>query len=325
MKIGLTYDLKDEYLKLGFTEEESAEFDKPDTIEAIENSIRNAGHETERIGNIWELTKSLAEGKIWDLVFNIAEGFRGIGREAQVPALLDAYNIPYTFSDPMVLSLSLHKGMTKRVLRDLNLATSNFAEVCIADEANNVDLPYPLFVKPIAEGTSKGVSLTSIVKNKKELVEECARLLKIFNQPVLIETFLPGREFTVGILGTGNKAKSLGCMEVLLHTNAEQGVYSYNNKENYEELVKYRIADDEKAIEVEKLALQAYRGLGCRDAGRVDIRLDENGIPNIIELNPLAGLHPVRSDLPMICNFKKIPYDDLIKGILDSAISRIKI
>ena len=293
--------------------------------EAIEKGIAAAGYATERIGNIWDLTKQLAEGKTWDLVFNIAEGFRGIGREAQVPALLDAYNIPYTFSDPMVLSLSLHKGMTKRVLRDLKLATSNFAEVSSADDAKNIDLPYPLFVKPIAEGTSKGVSLTSIVKNKKELIEECSRLLKIFNQSVLVETFLPGREFTVGILGTGNNAKSLGCMEVLLHANAEQGVYSYNNKENYEELVKYALAEDNVSIEVEKLALAAYRGLGCRDAGRVDIRLDKNGKPNIIELNPLAGLHPVRSDLPMICNFKKIPYNDLIRGILDSAMTRIEI
>lgn len=324
MNIGITFDLKDDYLALGFSEEESAEFDKPDTIEAIENAINIAGHSTERIGNIWDLTKALSQGKTWDLVFNIAEGLRGIGREAQVPALLDAYNIPYTFSDPLVLSLSLHKGMTKRILRDLNLATTDFAEVKTIEDVESVNLTFPLFAKPIAEGTSKGVSLTSIVKNKVELKLECQRLLDFFNQPVLLETFLPGREFTVGVLGTGDSAKSVGCMEVLLQEKAEQGIYSYNNKENYEDLVKYKIAEDEISKEVEELAVAAYKGIGCRDAGRVDIRLDANGIPNIIELNPLAGLHPVRSDLPMICNFKEISYQTLIQEILDSASQRIE-
>lgn len=323
MNIGLTFDMKDDYLALGFSEEESAEFDKPDTIEAIEIAINKAGHTTERIGNIWDLTKALSQGKTWDLVFNIAEGLRGIGREAQVPALLDAYNIPYTFSDPLVLSLSLHKGMTKRVLRDLNLATTDFAEIKTIEDIESVNLPFPVFAKPIAEGTSKGVSLTSIVKNKVELKLECERLINIFHQPVLLETFLPGREFTVGIIGTGSSAKAIGCMEVLLSQNAEQGIYSYNNKENYEELVKYRIVEDYISAEVEKLAVAAYKGLGCRDAGRVDIRLDANGIPNIIELNPLAGLHPVRSDLPMICNFKGISYQTLIEEILNNASGRI--
>jgi len=323
MNVGITFDLKDDYLALGFSEEESAEFDKPDTIEAIENAIKFAGHNTERIGNIWSLTKALSQGKTWDLVFNIAEGFRGIGREAQVPALLDAYNIPYTFSDPLVLSLSLHKGITKRILRDLNLATTDFAEINTINDVELVNLPFPLFAKPIAEGTSKGVSLTSIVKNKVELKAECERLIDIFHQPVLLETFLPGREFTVGIIGTGNLAKSIGCMEVLLQKDAEQGVYSYNNKENYENLVKYRLAEDEISKEVENLALNAYKGLGCRDAGRVDIRLDSKGIPNIIELNPLAGLHPVRSDLPMICSFKEISYQTLINEILKSASERV--
>ncbi|MBU1116752.1 MAG: ATP-grasp domain-containing protein [Bacteroidetes bacterium] len=323
MNIGLTFDLKDDYLALGFSEEESAEFDKPDTIEAIEIAINKAGHTTERIGNIWDLTKALSQGKTWDLVFNIAEGLRGIGREAQVPALLDAYNIPYTFSDPLVLSLSLHKGMTKRVLRDLNLATTDFAEIKTIEDIESVNLPFPVFAKPIAEGTSKGVSLTSIVKNEVELKLECERLINIFHQPVLLETFLPGREFTVGIIGTGSSAKAIGCMEVLLSQNAEQGIYSYNNKENYEEFVKYRIVEDEISEVVEKLAIAAYKGLGCRDAGRVDIRLDANGIPNIIELNPLAGLHPVRSDLPMICNFKGISYQTLIEEILNNASERI--
>ena len=118
MKIGLTYDLRSEYLKMGYSELETAEFDRDDTIEAIESTLHELGYETERIGHAKQLAKALTTGKRWDLVFNIAEGLHGIGREAQVPALLDLYEIPYTFSDPLVMSLTLHKGLTKRVLRD---------------------------------------------------------------------------------------------------------------------------------------------------------------------------------------------------------------
>ena len=166
MKVGITYDLRDEYLKLGYSEEETAEFDKDSTISAIEDTLIELGHTTERIGNIWDLSKKLLDGKSWDLVFNIAEGLRGIGREAQVPALLDAYNIPYTFSDPLVLALSLHKGMTKRVLRDLGIPTPNFYEVKSIEDIDKVNLEYPLFAKPIAEGTGKGIHADSKIKNK---------------------------------------------------------------------------------------------------------------------------------------------------------------
>lgn len=323
MNIGLTYDLKYDYLMLGFTEEQSAEFDMPETIDGIENALIELGHKTERIGNIWNLTKKLAEGKKWDLVFNIAEGLNGISRESQVPALLEAYGIPYTFSDPLVLSLSLHKGMTKRVLRDLGLSTADFIEINSLKEIENVKLPYPLFAKPIAEGTSKGISASSIIINKSELKKECARQLALFNQPILLETFLPGREFTVGIIGTGNEARVIGSVEIVLLQSAEQGVYSYNNKENYEEHVRYKTTEIEIADEIESAALKAYRGLGCRDAGRVDIRLDADGVPNIIELNPLAGLNPLRSDLPIICRMYGIKYSELISMIIQSSSKRL--
>jgi len=119
MIIGLTYDLRSDYLAMGFGEEETAEFDRAETIDALEAAIRELGHECERIGNAWRLIELLVQGRRWDLVFNIAEGLRGIGREAQVPAILDLYDIPYTFSDPMVMSLTLHKGMTKRAVISL--------------------------------------------------------------------------------------------------------------------------------------------------------------------------------------------------------------
>ncbi|MCB0748452.1 MAG: ATP-grasp domain-containing protein [Ignavibacteriales bacterium] len=323
MKVGITYDLRDEYLKLGYSEEETAEFDKESTISAIEDTLIELGHTTERIGNIWDLSKKLLDGKSWDLVFNIAEGLRGIGREAQVPALLDAYNIPYTFSDPLVLALSLHKGMTKRVLRDLGIPTPNFYEVKSIEDIDKVNLEYPLFAKPIAEGTGKGIHADSKIKNKAQLEKICKELLLKFNQPVLVEEFLPGREFTIGVVGTSSKARTVGAMEVLLLTNAEQDVYSYANKENWVGKVEYKLVNDEVVKKAEEYVLAAWNGLGCRDAGRVDVRVDRNGIPSIIELNPLAGIHPTNSDLPIICTLNNISYKTLFTWILESASERI--
>lgn len=323
MHIGITYDLRDQYLKLGFSEEETAEFDKKDTIDSIEKTLKQLGHTTEKIGNIWDLTKKLNKGKSWDLVFNIAEGLRGIGREAQVPAILDAYNIPYTFSDPLVLALTLHKGMTKRVLRDLGIPTPNFYEVQNLEDLKKVKLKFPLFAKPIAEGTGKGITAKSKIKNKKELRSICEYLLKTFKQPVLVEEFLPGREFTTGIVGTGEKARVIGSMEVILLESAEPDVYSYANKDDWIGKINYKFVNDRTVKKAEKFALEAWKGLGCRDGGRIDIRVDNSGIPNIIELNPLAGIHPTHSDLPIICTLKDIEYKTLIGWILESASERV--
>jgi len=324
MQIGLTYDLRQDYLDLGYGEEETAEFDQVGTIEAIEDVLQSLGHGTDRIGNIWSLAERLVRGDRWDLVFNIAEGLRGIGREAQVPALLDAYDIPYTFSDPLVLALTLHKGMTKRVLRDLGIPTPDFAEVVTPGDVETIALPYPLFVKPMAEGTGKGISPACKIHTPEELRRECEHLLATYNQPVLVETYLPGREFTVGIVGTGEEARSVGVVEVILKADAEQHAYSYINKEQCEELVQYLPVEDELTDWATEVSLAAWRGLGCRDAGRVDVRVDALGIPNVMEINPLAGLHPLHSDLPIICTAYGISYRHLFDMILSSALKRVK-
>lgn len=323
MFIGLTYDLRQDYLNLGFGEEETAEFDQLSTIEAIESTLQLLGHQTERIGNIWNLTKRLAENQKWDLVFNIAEGLYGSGREAQVPALLDAYNIPYTFSDPLVLALTLHKGKTKSVLRDNGIPTPDFFEVQVHKDIKKIKLPFPLFAKPIAEGTGKGINGMSKITNSVQLHSLCLHLLKTYKQPVLVESFLSGREFTVGIVGTGDKARSVGIMEVVLNNGAEADAYSYTNKEQCEELVTYRAVRDKMAKEAEQTALKAWRVMGCRDAGRVDLRADEHDVVNVIELNPLAGIHPQHSDLPIICTLHGISYIELFRQILDSVLERI--
>jgi D-alanine-D-alanine ligase len=320
--VGLTYDLRDDYLREGYSLEETAEFDKPDTIAAIENVILENGFRTDRIGHVQALTRRLAAGDRWDLVFNIAEGLFGFGREAQVPALLDAYKIPYTFSDPLGQALTLHKGMAKHVVRDLGIPTPDFAVVSDPEDIASVHLPYPLFAKPVAEGTGKGITALSKIDNAEELRTVCLSLLQTFSQPVLVETYLPGREFTVGIVGTGKDARALGAMEVILNPDAEQHAYSYDNKEHYENLVRYAAVDDPEAKHAMEISLLAWRGLGLKDGGRIDLRSDARGIPHFIEVNSLAGLNPIRSDLPILCRLVGISYHQLITDILNSALKR---
>ncbi len=323
MKVGLTYDLREEYLLLGYGEEETAEFDRGETIDAIEGTLRSLGYRTDRIGSAKSLAKRLAAGDRWDMVFNIAEGLNGFGREALVPALLDDYGVPYTFSDPLVLSLTLHKGMAKRVVRDAGIPTPDFRVVeNPVDFERIVDLPYPLFVKPVAEGTGKGVTAASKIMNAARLGVTGRTLLEDYRQPVLVETFLPGREITVGIVGSGDRSRVVGAMEVLLKDNAEPDVYSYVNKENWGELVEYRLVEDQQALEAARIALDSYRVLGCRDAGRVDMRMDANGVPNFIEVNPLAGLRPEHSDLCIIAEKAGLTYRGLILAIMESAVER---
>jgi len=347
MRIGLTYDLRSDYLKMGFSEEDTAEFDRESTVEGIENALRRLGHDTVRIGHHRALMEQLCKGERWDLVFNFCEGMYGIGREAQVPALLDAHRIPYVFSDPLVLALTLHKGMTKRVVRDAGVPTPEFlvvesmedispfaaavsgAEMDVSAWASvpeSLRCPSPdrpLFAKPVAEGTGKGITGKSIIRSRQNLLDVCASLLDRFKQPVLVEDYLPGREFTVGVVGTGAEAESVGVMEVILNEKAEKGVYSYTNKEFCDTLVEYRIPTDDEAKLSVATAIAAWRALGCRDGGRVDMRSDARGTPNFMEVNPLAGLHPEHSDLPIICNLQGYPYDKLIERIVASATKRI--
>jgi D-alanine-D-alanine ligase len=322
MRIGIAYDLREAYLKAGYGEEETAEFDRPDTIEALSTALCSLGHEPVLIGRVQQLAEKLVAGERWELVFNIAEGLHGFGREAQVPALLDAYGIPYTFSDPLTTALTLHKGMAKRVVRDCGLATADFAIVECAADVQAVALPYPLFAKPVAEGTGKGISAASKVQSLQELDAVCRQLLTRYRQPVLVETYLPGREFTVGITGTGRTAVALGVLEVVLKEAAEAHAYSYHNKEYCESLIDYRLVSGPLADKLGAAALTAWRSLGCRDGGRVDLRLDAQGKPNFIEINPLAGLHPDHSDLPILGKLAGIPYHELIGRILESACER---
>jgi D-alanine-D-alanine ligase len=322
MIIGLTYDLRSDYRKEGFSEEETAEFDRESTVEDIEQALQHLGYQTDRIGHVRHLVQRLACGDRWDMVFNICEGMHGIGREAQVPALLDAFLIPYTFSDPLVLSLTLHKGMTKCVVRDHGIPTPDFVIVEKMEDCATVTLPYPLFVKPNAEGTGKGINALSKVNNPGELNSTCKDLLSRYPSGLLVEEYLPGREFTVGILGTGAEGYPVGIMEILYKKEDTKNIYSYETKSDYLTAVEYKIPEPEIAEACISLALKTWRVLGCRDGGRVDLRVDRFGTPNFIEVNPLAGLDSVHSDLPILAYLHGYDFDRIIREIMLSARKR---
>lgn len=319
MQIGLTYDLKSYYLARGFSREQVAELDCEETIDAIASALEKHGHDVERIGCLEQLMQALLQGKRWDLVFNIAEGLHGMAREAQIPGLLDAYQIPHPFSSTEVLAVALDKSLTNAVMKSYQVPVADFRVVRQEQDIDKVALPFPLFVKPVAEGTSKGITDRSVIHNRQELAARCLELLDEFHQPVLVETYLSGREFTVGMLGSGEEAQVLGVMEVRLHGVADTQGYTFENKQKYEDRVSYHLADEP---EVARLALKAWSALNCLDAGRVDIRMNAAGNPVFLEVNPLAGLNPSYSDLCILCKLIDLPYDELIHSIVQSCMKR---
>jgi D-alanine-D-alanine ligase len=323
MKIALVYDLRDDYVADGWTAEQAAEFDSASTIDALESALRSLGHEVERIGHGRRLCARIAAGCRWDLVFNVAEGTKGRNREAQVPALLELFDIPYTFSDPLVCAATLDKAVGKRLVRDAGLRTPDFVVVRAPEEARAVDLQFPLFVKPLAEGTGKWIDTKSRVADRESLTRVCADLLNRSGQPVLVEEYLPGREFTTGIVGTGRKARVIGTMEIFIRETAGTADYSFEVKRDWQELCEYPpLEAGNLRQEVETLALGAYQALECRDLGRVDLRLDRQGTPSFVEVNPLPGLNPVYSDLPILARQNGWEYQDIIRSVVESALER---
>lgn len=322
MRIGFVYDAKDDYKALGFGEEEVAEFDSAETIGGIEAALVRAGWEVARVGRGRELARRLVAGERFDLVFSIAEGLKGRSREAQVPALCELYDQPYAFSDPLTMAVTLDKAAAKRLVRDAGVPTAAFAVLERAEGARALTLGFPAFVKPLAEGTGKGCGGKSRVDDAAQLEAEAARLIAAFKQPVIVETYLPGREFTVGILGSGGDARVVAVMELVVGAAYEGGVYGYANKQDFGPHLELKLPSDAEAAKAGEIALAAYRALGCRDVGRVDLRSDATGAPQFLEVNPIPGLTPGFSDLPMLAELSGRSYDWLIREILREACGR---
>jgi len=323
MKVGLVFDLRDDYRDMGFSEEACAEFDSPETIDALASAIERQGCAVARVGHGRALVARLLQGERFDLVFSIAEGHGGRNREAQVPAVCEMFGQPFVFSDALTMAVTLDKAVAKRLVREAGLPTAPFCVLRDPAVAGRVNLSYPVFVKPLHEGTGKGCEGASVAADADQLFTAAGEFIRRFGQPVIVETLLTGREFTVGIVGNGEQAKVIGVMEVLVNPEQDSGIYSLVNKEFCEQHVRYVLADDDEAWLAGERALAAYHALQCLDAARVDMRSDAAGSPNFLEVNPIAGLHPTHSDLPILTSLAGHDFDWLIGQILDSACDRL--
>lgn len=315
-----------------FDNDKYAEWDTEETIFAVRDALAKENNVTLVEANE-NLFKYFSDFKP-DIVFNIAEGMNGITREAQIPAILDYMNIPYTGSDALTLSVCLQKSRAKEILSYHNIPNAKFIVSYKKIDEKNLSLIFPLFVKPDSEGSSKGIYKTSLVNNLNELNAEIERIKNNYNQASLIEEFLPGREFTCAILGNGESAKLLPVVEILHNALPDDfiPVYSYeakwifDNKENPLDIFKCPAElDSELENKIKEIALKTYKVLNCKDWSRIDIRLDKHGNPNIIEINPLPGILPDPKDnscFPKAARTAGINYDDMINAVLKEARMR---
>jgi D-alanine-D-alanine ligase len=323
--VGFTFNVKRVAPDLAGEQDEEAEYDSPKTLQAIREAIASYGHEVVDLEASSDLPLQLASTPV-DVVFNIAEGFRGRSRESQVPALLELLDIPYTGSDPAALNVSLDKALAKRMVKTHGVLTPDFLVMNTGRERLPRELgPFPLIVKPVAEGTSKGVTPRSVVRDEAELREVARECLQKYRQPALVEQYVAGREFTVGLLGE-RRPRVLPPMEVVfLDRDDPTPVYSFEMKQQATQKIRYQVPariTERELDRLERAARECFAALGCRDVARLDFRMDAEGRVFFIESNPLPGLTPGWSDLVLIAEAAGIDYRSLIGEILSFAIRR---
>jgi len=324
LRIGFTFNVKRVDSKGGNDAE--AEYDAPETIDAIREALEGYGHVT-LFEATAELPRQLMQTPV-DLVFNIAEGVAGRNREAAVPALCELMGIPYTGSDAATLSIALDKALSKRVLLQHEILTAEFQVMETGRERLSSKLKFPLIVKPNQEGSSKGVSASaSVVDNEESLRAVVRELIDRYRQPALIEVYIPGREFTVGLLGD-RRPRVLPPMEILFKDkNNTRPVYDFQIKQEWEKHVSYQCPAHLTPAElkaVERVCRETFAALSCRDVARVDLRMTAKGEIYVIEVNPLPGLTPGYSDLCLIAQAAGIEYKTLIGEILEGGLKRLR-
>jgi D-alanine-D-alanine ligase len=302
MRIGLTYNLKPD----DATGDRFEEFDSVETIESLEAALRANGHDPVRLGWGLEMLEALDRERV-DGVFNIAEGIGGRGRESQVPATLEMLGIPCSGSDAVAIGITLDKALAKLLAKASGIPTAPWAVSAAGD------LRYPLFAKPACEGSSMGITATSRCEDEAQLTAAIERLLPYGS--VLVEEFLPGDEYTVGIIA----GEVIGVMQVVPRNTGEHFIYSIEVKRDYRNRVDYRFVD---APDVANVALDVWRAFGLRDVARVDVRRDRDGVPNFVEVNPLPGVHPVNSDLVILAKGFGWTYEQVIGRVVETAARR---
>ena len=331
MKIALTCNLK----KKDTTKPEDyfSEWDSEETINAIVSALKSKGHSVEAIDVEYPSLFSYFRKNSVDMVFNIAEGKYGRFRESEVPAVLDYLNIPYTGSDTFSLGLPLNKALTKRILKAENIPTPDFQVFSKGSEKLNSELRFPLIVKPNCEGSAKGINKSNVVNSREDLFKKVNEIINIYKQEALVEEFIEGKELTVGILENG-KTTVLPILEIDFSSCQVSGEYFYTwRMKEYQGNTDLGLIptfhcparlDKETEERVKEVALKTHRAVGCLDISRTDIRLDKNNTPYVLEINPLPGLDPKESNLPIMAYAAGMKYEDLIEAIVMSASERKK-
>jgi len=320
--IGLCYEAKEPYLKAGRSRESVACLVSKRTIRGLRAVLDDLGYRTEAIPSARDLARRLSGGHRWDLIFNYSGGVYGQSCTAQVPALCELYEQAYTLSDPLTSAVCSNKSAAKHLVQTAGVPTARFQVFEKAASITPPEFPPPWFIKPLAEGNSIGISADSLVQSSSDLHRKVTNKMQKYKQPFLLEEFLPGRELTVGIIGSGKNTDVLGVMEIDYGDGVDAVAYTGANKREHKEKLVFTIPDDVVAQRTAESALLAYRRLGCRDAARLDFRLAADGRPFFIEANALPGLRAVDSDLPKIAELVGLPYSDLIEGIVTSALQR---
>lgn len=331
MRVGLCFNLK-KGKGSALTDDLYAEWDDEETIKAVHSALA----ERHQVLLIEADEKAFAKFQRYrpQIVFNMAEGLRGASRELQIPAILEMLQIPYTGSDPLTLGLCLDKSMAKKVLHYHRIPTAPFLVLKGVKDINHLP-PFPLIVKPLWEGSSKGISNKALVRTKKELKEQVQHILETYNQPALVEKFLPGREFTVALLGNDPDLEILPIVEIQFSALPApiNPIYSYEAKWIWDTVEKpleifscpANISSSLKK-QIEAVCRAAFQALRCRDWCRIDVRLDEKGTPHVLELNPLPGILPdpkANSCFPKAARTAGMSYNELINRVLEIACKRV--
>lgn len=325
LRVGLTYNLKRITPQAGGVLDDEAEYDSPSTIASIAGALEAAGHEVVKLEADASLPEALLSARP-DLVFNLAEGAGGAAREAHVPALLELLRIPYTGSDPRCLVVTLDKALAKAIVADAGVAVPRGVIVTSGAEDFPADFGAPLVVKPVAEGSSKGILASSFARTVDDALDVALTMARRYKQGALVEEFLPGREFTVAVLGNEDPL-ALPPMEIRFRDGLEAPIYTFDHKLAPCDDVSYDVpakVSPELDRALRDLALRSFRALGCRDVARVDVRLDAAGRPRFIECNPLPGLTPGWSDLCLVTEATGMTYVELIARITSRAMDEAR-
>jgi D-alanine-D-alanine ligase len=326
--VGITYDLKSDWQKSQDDPiDAAAELDGKKTIECLKTALESAGHKVVLIGGARQLIDRILKADLKvDIVLNISEGFKGRNRESQVPAILDLYNVPFVGADALTLGVTLDKAVAKKCFIADGIPTARYFTATPEDDLFELNtIGFPLFVKTLHEGTSKGITQASRVENFQQLKKQVEHICRNYKQPALVEEFIKGTEFTVGIIGN-DPPKPMPVVQYAIAGETSLGNEFYSYHHVVEKSVEYICPapiDDKLALRLQDLAVRVYKSVDCRDFGRVDFRVDEAGNPYVLEINPLPSLSP-DDVFVLFAKAKGMTYNQIINNIVDEALIRLE-